>query len=244
MIGPLLFSLQLRQPMQPYYNQLSPAALSERHLDELLALGWYRMHQDVFTTSHIKREEWQRVHWLRFAVADCRLRSSHRRMLKKAERFTITIEDGASIPDEHEALYARYYESIDFDGARSVADSLFGEEPPGLSIFQTKAVCVSVGSRLIAVGYFDIGHEAAASILHFYDPAYARYSPGKLLILKTLEYLRHHHYTYYYPGYVVENDRKMNYKLFLGADLARYFDPETTHWKPLPQLPDFNLHFA
>jgi arginyl-tRNA--protein-N-Asp/Glu arginylyltransferase len=49
---------------------------------------------------------------------------------------------------------------------------------------------------------------------------------------------------YYYPGYVVEHDPKMNYKLFLGIDAAAYFDPETIQWKPLRALPDFGHHFA
>ncbi len=222
--------------MQPYFQSLSPAALSGDDLDQFLALGWYRMHQDIFTTSHIKHEEWHRVHWLRFAVGECTERRSHKRILQRAQRFTYRLSSVQSIPIAHEELYARYYQSIDFAGAPSATDCLFGEDPGHPSIFNTQCIEVHDAHRLVAVGYFDVGQSAAASILNFYDPAYARYSPGKLLILKTLEYLKQHRFSWYYPGYVVEADRKMNYKLFLGQDLAQYFDPETVAWRPLKQL--------
>jgi arginine-tRNA-protein transferase len=77
-----------------------------------------------------------------------------------------------------------------------------------------------------------VGAKTAASILHFYDPTYGKYSLGKYLILLTLDYLKSQHYEFYYPGYVVEGLNKMNYKLFLGKEYAEYFDPETISWKP------------
>ena len=86
------------------------------------------------------------------------------------------------------------------------------------------------GDQLIAAGYFDLGDTAAASILHFFDPQYARYSLGKYLILLTIEYLKDQGYEYYYPGYVVEGLPKMDYKLFLGKEEAEYFDPEAVAW--------------
>lgn len=230
--------------MQPYFHSLSPAALSGDDLDQFLALGWYRMHQDIFTTSHLKREAWHRVHWLRFAVNDCSPRTSHKRILQRATRFTVQLTDAQHIPAAHEELYARYYQSIDFAGATSVMDCLFGEEPAGVSVFDTKCISIYDADRLVAVGYFDVGHTAAASILNFYDPAYARYSLGKLLILKTIAYLAQQHFEWYYPGYVVEDDRKMNYKLFLGARFAYYFNPESVAWQPLLELPNFDTHFS
>jgi arginyl-tRNA--protein-N-Asp/Glu arginylyltransferase len=54
---------------------------------------------------------------------------------------------------------------------------------------------------------------------------------GKYLILLTLDYLRTNDYRYYYPGYVVEDLDKMDYKLFLGKDQAEYFKPEILSWE-------------
>jgi arginine-tRNA-protein transferase len=240
---PKLFYFAIH-PMQPYYQYIEPAALLPEDLDQLLALGWYRMHQTMFTISHLKRDALHRVHWLRFPVAACTPRTSHERIRKRASAFSVTIEDATGIASAHEALYARYYEAIRFDGATSIADSLFGDEPVGPSIFQTKCISVYAGAQVVAAGYFDVGRDSAASILHFFDPAYARFSLGKLLILETLDYLRTTGRTWYYPGYVVEGDRKMNYKLFLGAEHAWYFDPEVVAWKPLRTLPVFDQNFA
>jgi arginine-tRNA-protein transferase len=127
-------------------------------------------------------------------------------------------------------LHKRYRSSIDFEGALSIEDCLFGEESTK-NIFQTKCISVFDHDRLIAGGYFDVGDKAAASILHFFDPDYGKYSLGKFLILLTIDYLIHHGYDFYYPGYVVEDVAKMNYKLFLGKEDAQYFDPLTSSWK-------------
>jgi arginyl-tRNA--protein-N-Asp/Glu arginylyltransferase len=47
----------------------------------------------------------------------------------------------------------------------------------------------------------------------------------------TLDYLKDEGIPYYYPGYVVQDVAKMNYKLFLGPEIAEYFAPETMGWK-------------
>lgn len=231
--------------MQPYYQSISPTALQGNQLDTLLALGWFRMHQNLFTTSHIRRGVWHRVHWLRFPVAAIEPRRSHARIRKKMRPWRIVTEPAATtVPEAYEQLYSLYFASIDFDGAESVAAGLFGDAPPGRSVFQTHCISVFDDHRLIAAGYFDVGLRAAASILHFYHPGYSAHSLGKALMLITLDYLRQQQIEFYYPGYVVEGDGKMNYKLFLGAGAAQYFDPETVGWRPFCQLPGAGIHFG
>lgn len=90
----------------------------------------------------------------------------------------------------------------------------------------------SLRSRpLIAAGYFDVGETAGTSILHFYDPVYRKFSLGKYLILLTIDSLRATGHELYYPGYLVAGDNKMDYKLFLGKEIAQYFDPASGTWK-------------
>ncbi len=217
--------------MKPYFQTLSPEELEGYELDQLLALGFYRMHQTIFTVSHIEHGELYRVHWLRYAVEHLKHRAAHRRIRSRAKNFTHTIEDAITILPEHKNLHARYRSSIDFDGAFSIEECLFGEVDEGSSIYKTKCISVFDDGQLIAAGYFDLGDSAAASILHFFDPQYGRYSLGKYLILLTADYLREHHYEFYYPGYVVQGLPKMDYKLFLGREEAHYFDPEDATWK-------------
>ena len=216
--------------MEPYFQRLNPEVLEGYELDQLLALGFYRMHQTVFTVSHIEQNDLYRVHWLRYHVHAITDLAAHRRIRSRVKNFSHTIEDATAISAAHKQLHARYRASIDFDGAISIEECLFGNREEDKSIYHTKCISVFDGDQLIAAGYFDLGDTAAASILHFFDPQYARYSLGKYLILLTIEYLKDQGYEYYYPGYVVEGLPKMDYKLFLGKEEAEYFDPEAVAW--------------
>lgn len=216
-----------------YYDSFVPSELSGDQLDTLLSLGWYRMNQYVFCTSHIEHDQQPyRVHWLRFPIRNLIRQSSHIKIRSRNKRFRFVIESFGIIRDDHEELYRRYRDSITFNGALTIQDSLFGDYSTERNIFRTKCISIFDDNKLIAGGYFDVGVEAAASILHFFDPMYSRYSLGKYLILTTIDYLKDQGFQYYYPGYVVEGLSKMNYKLFLGNEQAEYFDPLTISWKP------------
>jgi leucyl-tRNA---protein transferase len=221
--------------MTPFYFSLNPESLSGTELDLYLSLGWYRMRQSIFTSSHVELGGIYRVHWLRYGIANLKDRISHKRIRNRNRYFRFTIEDYVSIGAEYAALHAQYRATIDFDGAWSIEECLFGAKQTDVNIFNSKVISVFDDTKLIAAGYFDVGAKTAASILHFYDPAYGKYSLGKYLILLTLDYLKSRHYEFYYPGYVVEGLNKMNYKLFLGKENAEYFDPETISWKPFQE---------
>lgn len=194
------------------------------------------MHQEIFTTTHLFTDnDFFRVHWLRYEVMKVIERSSHRRIRRLNATFKVLIDDLGSIGPEHAALYARYRESIDFEGANSIEHALFDDEEDRKSIFSTKAISIYDGARLIAGGYFDLGLTAGSSILHFFDPDYRRTSLGRYMILLTLDHLRSHGYLYYYPGYVVAGKPKMNYKLFLGRDSVTYYDPVSGAWLPFEE---------
>ena len=135
------------------------------------------------------------------------------------------------IRKDHEELYTKYRESIDFDGALSVQQCLFGEEGVEKSIYRTYAISVFDQDQLIAGGYFDVGSTAGTSILHFYDPIYKECSPGKYMMLLTADFLASAGYVLYYPGYVVAGMSKMDYKLFMGKEATQYFDPGSGTWK-------------
>jgi arginine-tRNA-protein transferase len=215
-----------------YHDSIDPEILTGSQLDTLLSLGWYRMHQSVFCTSHIEHDGVAfRVHWLRYFISSLKQQSSHKRIHRKNEKFKFSIEDFNEISNQHAELHFRYRASINFNGALTIQDALFGDHTLERNIFNTKCISVFDEGKLIAAGYFDVGETSAASILHFFDPNYKKYSLGKYLILITLDYLREKGYTFYYPGYVVEGLSKMDYKLFLGRDRAQYFDPAAIAWR-------------
>lgn len=225
-----------RTPTDPdlvfYHDHLSPETISTAELDAWLALGGYRMHQDVFTASHVALDRIYRLHWLRYDVRSLCPHQSHRRLRRRNSSFACTISPLTGIDPAHHELHQKYRASIDFDGAPTIGHCLFGEGPQDDNIFQTYCLSVFDGGRLIAGGYFDLGETSAASILHYFDPDYRRHSLGKYLILLTVDYLRDSGRVWYYPGYVVQGHPKMDYKLFLGEEHARYYDPENSRWRP------------
>jgi leucyl-tRNA---protein transferase len=225
--------------LTPYYDSIQPLSISPAGLDHALSLGWYRMHQGIFTCSHVNLGDVYRVHWLRYRLIDIKERESHKRILNKNKSFHYSIEDfnPLFIRPDHVELHLRYRASIDFDGARSIHECLLGDDFDGTNIFETKCISVFHGNKLIAGGYFDVGLQAGTSILHFFEPDYKKYSLGKYLILVTMNYLTKHGYRMYYPGYIVQGLNKMNYKLFLGIDAAQFFDPESQQWLYVKELP-------
>jgi arginyl-tRNA--protein-N-Asp/Glu arginylyltransferase len=198
-------------------------------LDRALSLGWFRMRQFIFTTTHLNPEECNRVHWLRYPLREIRSHRSHRHIQKINSLFRVLIDRHTQIRADHEELYSRYHRENNF-GAESIFQALIGEDEDR-SVFKTYCISVYDGDQLVAGGYFDTGELSAASILHFYDPQYKRNSLGKYLMLITADYLRAQGFQYYYPGYVIAGKTKMDYKLFIGKEATQYFDPSSHSWK-------------
>lgn len=220
--------------MDPYFDKVTPAHLNGLQLDLVLSRGWYRMRQEIFTISHLAEEfGFYRVHWLRFDVNLVVPRSSHKRILKNHKHCKVTIEPLVAVTDQQRALHRKYRNWITFDGVRSIDECLYGENrDPEKNIFSTCVISVFEEDDLIACGYFDVGAKSAASILHFFDPDKTHYSPGKFLILKTVEYIQSLGMKWYYPGYLIAGKPKMDYKLFLGRELAEYYDQQERSWRP------------
>jgi arginine-tRNA-protein transferase len=212
---------------------LKLSSLAGEELDDHLARGWYRMQQDIFTTNEVYDEDsgyFHPVWWLRFRIEDLRSHASHQRMRKRNSRFRSEFLPKYIPPREHEVLYYIYRHFLPFSGYPSVQDALFDEA--GENVYDTNAIALYDGDTLIAVGIFDIGKKSGSSILHFYHPAYAKYSLGKYLILLTLDHLKSIGCSWYYPGYVVSGRPRFDYKLFLGLESALYFEPQEADWKP------------
>ena len=51
-------------------------------------------------------------------------------------------------------------------------------------------------------------------------------------MLKSIDFMQQNGFEWYYPGYIIVNRPKFNYKLFLGRESAEYYDPETEKWNP------------
>ena len=223
---------------RPYRRFFFPeAALAGEQLDAFLANGWYRMRNMVFTQSHYHGEPSpldSPVWWLRFPIPSIGEHASHRKLRRRNRRFKVSVLDPFVNRLAFDSLYERYFESIDFEGYPSIEDAVY-EDPFGEPVFRTGAIALYDEKRPVAMGLFDLGANACASILHFYHPDYARFSLGRYLVLLTVDLLRERGYEWYYPGYVVPGRPKFDYKLFLGKECAEYYDPGEERWKPFEE---------
>lgn len=199
-------------------------------LDFYLSQGYYRMHQDLFTCRFLPLDDTlYTVHWLRLVLSQVQYGPEQRRLLRYNERFTTTIQP-FQLTAEYEELYALYRRSITFDAPETVEAFLLAGATH--NVFITSVIGVRDAGRLIAAGIFDSGARSVAGIMNFYDPAYRKHSLGKYLMLLKTNYALHHQKTYYYPGYLVHNYPKFDYKLFPCPAATQVFEADTGRWLP------------
>lgn len=208
-----------------------PLSLSSRDLDVYLANGWYRMHQSMFTTRYVFGSETiYPVFWLRISLSNLPLRKSHRNILKINRFFSVEIKT-LSFNTELELLYQDYAAQLSFQSTETLLQLLYGSSAH--NIFDTQVILIRDHGKLIAAGIFDCGEGSIAGIVNFYDPAYARFSLGKYLMLLKKEYAVSQSKTYYYPGYFSTINPKFDYKLFLAGDESEVLLTDMNRWVPL-----------
>jgi len=74
------------------------------------------------------------------------------------------------------------------------------------------------GDKLIAVGYFDEGLDAIMGLKNIFDPDYAKYSLGKLIMIYKMQYCIERQMSFYYPGYIACESDVFDYKLFFDKN--------------------------
>lgn len=199
-----------------------------RKLDLLLSKGYYRMQQDMFTCRYLIVDDVRcPVHWLRIATPMVQYGPKQARLFRINEKFSVAIKPFV-LTDEIETLYSLYRSNIDFDTYNSVEACLMDDAMT--TTFDTYAVEVRDGNTLIAVGIFDNGEKSIAGILNIYHPAYRRQSLGKYLMLQKLSHAQLQQKDYYYPGYLVSNYPKFDYKLFACEAATEVFDERSDQW--------------
>ncbi len=213
----------------------SPTHITASELDAYLELGWFRMGQTIFTTQfiHFQSVMYNTI-WLRVSLESYLADRTQTKLFKQNARFTTHIQP-ATITNEKEDLYNRYRESVTFKPSESLEQLLYGPSDEA-SVFNTYEVAVYDADKLIAVGYFDLGQTSAEGIVSVYDPDYRKYSLGKFLIYKKMEYCRALGMQYYYPGYFVPGYSFFNYKLSIASDSLTFFSLPNKQWIPIQQF--------
>ena len=68
------------------------------------------------------------------------------------------------------------------------------------------------------VGYFDEGLDAIMGLKNIFDPEYAKYSLGKLIMIYKMQYCIERQISFYYPGYIACESDVFDYKLFFDKN--------------------------
>jgi len=192
------------------------------------------MGQKLFTVDYIFIESWIRVFWLRYRLKGFTFSKKQKELLAKNQRFNCSVLP-LHISDEHEDLYEEYFKNIDFEASSTASDFLFGRDlfnEQQANVFNSQMIEIRDAEKLIAVGVFDLGNNSMAGILNFYHPDYKRFSPGRVLILKKIEWAIQSKLDWYYPGYIGYKFPKFDYKLFPGIETAEFLDPFERLWEP------------
>lgn len=213
-----------------YYEHFFPETVSPELLDAFLSKGWYRIHQMLITTDLIaKDDEFFAVFWLRYRLQDYRHSKKSHKLLQASNQFAKQIEP-LQFTDELEDLFTKYRQQIDFDMSESVRAYLLGDRRE--NVFNSQLITIRDDGKLIAAGCYDEAEASLMGLLSIYDPAYKKYSLGKVLLLLKLEEAMRLQKTYFYPGYISLHTPKFDYKLFPDLEATEVYNRLPDEWQP------------
>jgi arginine-tRNA-protein transferase len=218
----------MRSPLTEKYL---PKKLSKKELDDYLARGWYRLGAQIFTCQYLffKEKLFSPV-WIRLPLKDYTFRKRLRKIFNRNRRkFTVVIQP-QNLTHEKQDLYQKYRKSFHSPIAVTLVYNL--QDSARTTIYDTQEICIYHEDKLVACSFFDIGENSLASILGIYDPDYQQDSLGFYSMLLEIEWGLENGYEYYYPGYIVPQYDKFDYKLRIGKpEELEFFDLRTSTWK-------------
>lgn len=135
---------------------------------------------------------------------------TQQRILRKGDLHLRTRQTAPAADVEHVALFNRHRL------LRGLSDTSLGERQ--YASFLVDTCCETfelqywLGERLIGVAVNDRGANSISAVYCYYDPDYARFSPGTYSILKLIELCRAWRVPYLYLGLYVADSRHMAYK--------------------------------
>ncbi len=211
-----------------YINQLHP-----QELDALLAKGWFRMQQTLFTTHFLAfQEKYYNAIWLRVNTQTYQKESIHLKLDKLNQAFEVVFQP-LCITDELEYLHKCYCNSISFSTYATIQSALLDNE--NIDVFNTMQVCMYDKGLLIAAGFFDIGETAAEGILTIYHPDYKKFSLGNYLKYLMISYCKANGIQFFYPGYFVPGYTAFDYKLTIGKKYLDFYNVIQNIWQPIQE---------
>lgn len=147
---------------------------------------------------------------IRLPVHKFKLKNSQKRILKKANAFTIKLSN--SVSDKYYPLFEKYINTKHIDGVMYPADETQLNSFAKCDWMDKIFIELFDQEQLIAVAICDVTPDSLSAVYTFYDPDYLNYSLGTLMILQQINITKQLEKTWLYLGYYIEDCEKMNYK--------------------------------
>ncbi|MFN4147615.1 MAG: hypothetical protein ACK4GN_17455 [Runella sp.] len=211
----------MNDPILQYYL---PIQLSAKRLDRYLASGWFRTVNMLFRAkvTCFDNDICSPVN-IRIKLSEHVLSKSLRKLYNRNRRLFRHEIRKASITPQKEQLFRLHQRRF-----RSFLSNSLEEFLVLTPRFDTYEINVYDDDRLVAVSYFDRGHNSLMSLLGLFDSGYASYSLGIYTMLLEMDYAKDTQREWYYPGYVHERPSMYDYKLRLGK--TEIYDWQTKRW--------------
>ncbi|MFN0031558.1 MAG: hypothetical protein ACKVOR_05310 [Flavobacteriales bacterium] len=184
--------------------------------DELLADGWFRGANEFYTSLIVRYAgDYYGTRHLRYHLPTWQPEKKHQKLIAKNARFRTVISVVHEIDAEREALFELHKHRFSGFTYESLNAAL--NPHADTQAFLLHEVAVYDGPLLVALSYFDIAENSAATLTCLFRPEYARYSPGIYTMLCEMQYVRELGLQFYYTGYVFEDHAAFDYKKKLGT---------------------------
>ena len=184
-------------------------ALNPEIYDYLIQNGFRRSGEQVYRPYCHSCEKCVTT---RIPVADFKRSRSQKRIWKLNQDVVVKInKDG--FRKEYLPIYQRYlesrHESLDYEGVEKFLLSQWGN----VNFYEFYQKDEQGGEKLIGVAVTDEVKSGLSAVYTFFDPELgSKRSLGVFAILWQIEYALKNELSYIYPGFWIEDCRKMNYK--------------------------------
>ncbi len=167
---------------------------------------------------------------IRVPIATFHKTKEQRRIWNRGQRLFQASLHPPEFSEEKLALYRRYLEY------QHHADP-GGEDPKRYQAFlvdtflggHTMELQLRAEGRLAGVGVLDQVGDALSTVYFYFDPDFARLSPGTYSALHEIEIARRWNLAYYYLGYYIHDCPQMNYKARFRPCQLKH--PDDVEWR-------------
>ncbi|HCL57808.1 MAG TPA: arginyltransferase [Spirochaetia bacterium] len=191
--------------------------LSAQELSRYLSKGWRKFSRYYFKDNCTGCKLCVPI---RIPVHTITLSKSQKRILKKNEDVEVYFRPLSFRPEIYE-IYRDHSEGKFQNKDSDFETFLMNFFVPSAPALQSEYY---IDGKLAGVGFLDQSGNSLSSVYFIYKMEHAKRGLGTFSVLKEIEYCVKQNYRYYYLGYFIENNEKMNYK-------NRFYPHELMDWK-------------